>query len=83
MPPSLVSRSASHIGPGRRLRGGARCTPVRCPASFCPPARFRTIDGMAVIEVHQLRKRYGDRHAVRDVSFTVEPGEIFGALAMA
>lgn len=35
---------------------------------------------MAVIEVHQLRKRYGDRHAVRDVSFTVERGEIFGVI---
>ena len=35
---------------------------------------------MAVIDVHQLRKRYGDRHAVRDVSFTVERGEIFGVI---
>ncbi len=35
---------------------------------------------MAVIDVHQLSKRYGDRHAVRDVSFTVERGEIFGII---
>jgi ABC-2 type transport system ATP-binding protein len=35
---------------------------------------------MAVIEVQNLRKHYGDKVAVRDVSFTVEDGEIFGIL---
>lgn len=35
---------------------------------------------MPVIEVQNLRKRYGDTVAVRDVSFTVERGEIFGIL---
>jgi ABC-2 type transport system ATP-binding protein len=35
---------------------------------------------MTVIEVTNLRKRYGDTVAVRDVSFTVRPGEIFGIL---
>ena len=35
---------------------------------------------MTVIEVDHLRKRYGDTVAVRDVSFTVERGEIFGIL---
>jgi ABC-2 type transport system ATP-binding protein len=35
---------------------------------------------MAVIEVQNLRKRYGDTEAVRDVSVTVEQGEIFGIL---
>ncbi|MBV9255936.1 MAG: ABC transporter ATP-binding protein [Actinobacteria bacterium] len=29
------------------------------------------------IDVQKLRKRYGDRDAVRDVSFTVDPGEVF------
>jgi ABC-2 type transport system ATP-binding protein len=33
---------------------------------------------MPAIEVHNLRKRYGDHVAVRDVSFIVERGEIFG-----
>jgi ABC-2 type transport system ATP-binding protein len=33
-----------------------------------------------VIEVSNLRKRYGELAAVRDVSFTVERGEIFGIL---
>jgi ABC-2 type transport system ATP-binding protein len=35
---------------------------------------------MTVIEVQRLQKRYGDRLAVRDVSFTVERGEIFGII---
>ncbi|MEO3743862.1 ABC transporter ATP-binding protein [Plantactinospora sp. B5E13] len=33
---------------------------------------------MTVIEVNGLRKRYGGQVAVRDVSFSVEAGEIFG-----
>src|SRR3954468_2608764 len=32
---------------------------------------------MSVIDVQQLQKRYGDRLAVADVSFSVEPGEVF------
>ncbi len=35
---------------------------------------------MAEIEVEHLRKRYGEKVAVDDVSFTVEEGEIFGVL---
>ena len=35
---------------------------------------------MAVIEVANLQKRYGQQVAVDDVSFTVERGEIFGIL---
>ncbi|WP_323185675.1 ABC transporter ATP-binding protein [Kitasatospora sp. NBC_01287] len=34
----------------------------------------------AVIEVRHLHKKYGDKVAVDDVSFTVERGEIFGIL---
>ena len=33
-----------------------------------------------MIEVEQLRKQYGDFVAVKDVSFTAQPGEIFGLL---
>jgi ABC-2 type transport system ATP-binding protein len=33
-----------------------------------------------VIELRNLNKRYGDTVAVRDVSLTVEPGEIFGII---
>ncbi|MGB2568722.1 ATP-binding cassette domain-containing protein [Micromonospora citrea] len=35
---------------------------------------------MPAIEVEHLHKRYGDKVAVDDVSFTVEQGEIFGVL---
>src|SRR3954471_5753726 len=32
---------------------------------------------MSVIDVRHLQKSYGDRLAVADVSFSVEPGEVF------
>ena len=35
---------------------------------------------LAVIEVHGLSKNYGDKQAVADLSFTVEPGVITGFL---
>ncbi|NED98356.1 ABC transporter ATP-binding protein [Phytoactinopolyspora alkaliphila] len=35
---------------------------------------------MPIIEVEKLHKRYGETIAVDDVSFSVEPGEIFGIL---
>jgi ABC-2 type transport system ATP-binding protein len=35
---------------------------------------------MTVIDVERLQKRYGDTVAVRDVSFSVDRGEIFGIL---
>jgi ABC-2 type transport system ATP-binding protein len=35
---------------------------------------------MAIIEVEHLHKRYGETVAVRDVSFAIEAGEIFGIL---
>ena len=35
---------------------------------------------MAAIVVDNLHKSYGSLHAVRGVSFTVEPGEVFGLL---
>jgi ABC-2 type transport system ATP-binding protein len=35
---------------------------------------------MANLEASHLSKRFGDTHAVVDVSFAVEPGEIFGLL---
>ncbi len=35
---------------------------------------------MAIIEVSKLTKRYGERTVVGDVTFSVEPGEIFGII---
>ncbi|MYV89515.1 ATP-binding cassette domain-containing protein, partial [Streptomyces sp. SID1034] len=40
----------------------------------------RDSHGMAIIEVNAVRKAYGRRPAVDDVSFAVEEGEIFGIL---
>jgi len=33
-----------------------------------------------IVQVNDLRKRYGDIEAVRGISFSVEPGEVFGLL---
>ena len=38
------------------------------------------LDGMTVIDVRDLRKRYGDTIALDGVSFEVEAGEVFGLL---
>ncbi len=45
-----------------------------------PQACARQALGMAIIEVNELVKRYGEHTAVVGVSFAVEPGEIFGIL---
>ncbi|ACQ78745.1 ABC transporter related [Beutenbergia cavernae DSM 12333] len=44
-------------------------------------ARHHADDGVPpVVEVRHLRKSYGEKVAVQDVSFAVAPGEIFGIL---
>jgi ABC-2 type transport system ATP-binding protein len=57
----------------REARSGP--SPVAAPT---PAAASPVIAPTPVIEVTNLRKRYGDKVAVEDVSFTVERGEIFG-----
>ncbi|NEQ11640.1 MAG: ATP-binding cassette domain-containing protein, partial [Moorea sp. SIO4E2] len=34
----------------------------------------------AAVLIQNLQKRYGDVHAVKDISLQVEPGQIFGLL---
>src|SRR2546430_17055621 len=34
----------------------------------------------SIVQVNDLRKRYGEIEAVRGISFFVEPGEVFGLL---
>lgn len=51
------------------------------PAGWIRPTRSgHMLTAVPVIEVTQLQKRYGATTAVRDVSFTVGRGEIFGVL---
>lgn len=54
--------------------------PAGTQTASARPAAGPSVIGMKVIEVDNLRKRYRDRLAVDDVSFTVEEGEIFGVL---
>ncbi|SNT54762.1 ABC-2 type transport system ATP-binding protein [Asanoa hainanensis] len=42
--------------------------------------RVDIVERMPAIEIEHLNKRYGATEAVRDVSFAVEPAEIFGIL---
>src|SRR5699024_8721385 len=60
------------LSPGRR--GGTRVGTARRGAR--PSAR----GGPVVIEVDGLSKRFGPVQAVRDLSFSVADGEIFGLL---
>jgi ABC-2 type transport system ATP-binding protein len=63
--------------PGAGL-GGPRHTPIGCADPLSSAVRNPNFDGMSVIEVKNLHKRYGDLIAVNDISFSVEAGEIFG-----
>jgi len=48
------------------------------PKALLSPAR--TEQGIAVIEVDQLERRFGDFRAVKSLSFAVSRGEVFGLL---
>lgn len=39
-----------------------------------------TINNSIMLDVHKLNKRFGDVHAVKDLSFQVKKGEVFGFL---
>jgi ABC-2 type transport system ATP-binding protein len=47
-----------------------------CPTEFLPTWYLC----LTVIEIDHLRKNYGNLTAVNDISFTAQPGEIFGLL---
>src|SRR4029453_3511521 len=67
-------------------RGEENPTPVppRAPATARPGAASlvpaRTEGGHLMIEAHGLTKRYGDKLAVDDLTFTVRPGVVTGFL---
>jgi ABC-2 type transport system ATP-binding protein len=48
------------------------------PFYFGPASRYAC--GMAVLEIMSLTKRYGKARGIEDVTFSIEPGEIFGYL---
>lgn len=49
---------------------------------FSPDEKIKKTDekNLPVIEVNKLQRRFGDFYAVKEMSFTVERGEIFGLL---
>jgi ABC-2 type transport system ATP-binding protein len=56
-----------------------RVEPVRGAPAPAPSAGLPSPDGAALVVDH-LTKRFGERTAFEDVSFTVAPGEVFGFL---
>lgn len=69
----------------RRSSGRIRCTGSlkterELPGSRGPEAGIEGNTMMPIIEIRDLVKRYEERVAVNEVSFTVEEGEIFGLL---
>src|SRR5215470_9922202 len=53
-------------------------TNARLPAPATPAPRGGTV--IAMIEIHELTKRYGTTTAVSDLTFTVRPGTVTGFL---
>ena len=79
----FIDRGENTRPSGRRGRRGAsadRLIPGRAARAMRAGGRRSDARGMPIIEVSGLRKAYGGRPVVDDVSFTVEQGEIFGVL---
>jgi len=63
------------------LKGSVDAPRAARPApAFTAAATSHTSPGEGVIVVRNLSRRFGDFYAVRDVSFTVGRGEVFGLL---
>src|SRR5690606_10643888 len=75
----------------RTVRSSTSCAPLCCSVAIRPPlrscrpnlravagARKRWHYGRCVLEIARISKRFAARQALDDVSFTVEPGEVFG-----
>ena len=61
------------------LKGGQAAAIATATTVSQQPAPAASADG-AVIQVHDLQRRFGDFYAVKGVSFSVQRGEIFGLL---
>ncbi len=57
--------------------GAPVITSIEAPAD---PDPARTTSSAPTIEAHDLGRRFGDFWAIRDASFNVAPGEVFGLL---
>src|SRR5215472_4848452 len=64
--------------PGRRRRLGIGCAARLL--SWRPSCRRGDRAGVGMLEIHNLRKKFGPLVAVDDVSFTVARGEVLGFL---
>ena len=62
------------------LRDAGRSVTAPPPQTAAPPAATAAAPDAAVIEVHGLRRRFGEFEAVRGIEFEVARGEVFGLL---
>ena len=60
----------------KRKTDGVQAVPAMATAGGSQAAD----GGKAVIEVHELKRRFGDFYAVNGISFAVQQGEVFGLL---
>ncbi len=60
----------------KRKTDGVQAVPAMAAAGGSQAAD----GGKAVIEVHELKRRFGDFYAVNGISFAVQQGEVFGLL---
>ena len=70
----VTSRKRAAVDVGDEHAGGVRADVDAGAAHTLPPIMT------AAIEVHGLRKAYGDHEAVRGIDFSVARGEVFGLL---
>ena len=78
VPPRLED---SFIAMLKKRRGGKRGATRPSRATNQPECRARANNGNGpVIEVNDVKRRFGDFYAVKGVSFQVERGEVFGLL---
>ena len=68
--------------PGRRARRTARAAARSSTRRTRPPTRRRPRDGgpAAALRAEAVGKRYGERDALRDVSFSAAPGELVAVI---
>src|ERR1700735_5690442 len=76
----IKTRSPDHPGFSPAFSPIITARPLPLPSKHSILAPMSTIIDKPVLQVDRLDVRYGSFHALKQVSFQVKPGEIFGLL---